>query len=68
MNLDLDLLDEASGVLGTSRMTDTVHAAMADVIRRRRLEELTTMEFPYMDLEKLKELRRPRDFGHLLGD
>jgi Arc/MetJ family transcription regulator len=66
INLDLDLLDEASDALGTARMTDTVHAAMADVVRRRKLEELTRMEFPGMDLEKLEEMRRPRNFGHLL--
>ncbi len=66
INLDLDLLDEASDALGTSRMTETVHAAMADVVRRRKLEALTRMEFPGMSLEKLKELRRPRDFDHLL--
>jgi hypothetical protein len=66
MNLDLDLLDEAADALGTARMTDTVHAAMVDVVRRRKLEELTRMEFPGMDLEKLKEMRRPRNFGRLL--
>jgi len=68
MNLDLDLLDEASGVLGTSRMTETVHAAMAQVVRRRKLEELTRMEFPDLDWETLKEMRRPRNFDHLLDD
>jgi Arc/MetJ family transcription regulator len=66
INLDLDLLDEASDALGTSRMTETVHAAMADVVRRRKLEELTKMEFPGMSLEKLKKMRRPRNFDHLL--
>jgi Arc/MetJ family transcription regulator len=66
INLDLDLLDEASETLGTSRMTETVHAAMADVVRRRKLEALTRMEFPGMTLEKLKEMRRPRNFDHLL--
>ncbi len=66
INLDLDLLDEASETLGTSQMTETVHAAMADVVRRGKLEALTRMEFPGMSLEKLKEMRRPRSFDHLL--
>lgn len=66
INLDQDLLDEASETLGTSQMTETVHAAMADVVRRRKLEALTKMEFPGMSLEKLKEMRRPRNFDHLL--
>ena len=65
INLDVDLLDEASDVLGTSRMTETVHAAMSDVVRRRKLEALTKLEFPDMDLETLEELRRPRTFDHL---
>lgn len=65
INLDQDLLDEAADVLGTSRMTDTVHAAMSDVVRRQKLERLTKLEFPGMDLEKLKEMRRPRSFDHL---
>ena len=66
INLDLDLLEEASDALGTSRMTDTIHAAMSDAVRRRKLEALTRMEFPDMSLEKLKEMRRPRNFDHLL--
>jgi Arc/MetJ family transcription regulator len=65
INLDADLLEEAADALGTSRMTDTVHGAMSDVVRRQKLEALTRLEFPDMDLEKLKELRRPRTFDHL---
>jgi Arc/MetJ family transcription regulator len=60
INLDLDLLAEASDALGTSRMTDTVHAAMRDVVRRRKLEALTRLEFPEMSLKKLEDLRRSR--------
>ena len=65
LNLDRGLLEEAAGVLGTSGMTDTIHAAMSDVIRRRRLEEVTKLEFPDLDLETIKEMRRPRAFDHL---
>jgi len=68
INLDQDLLDEASDALGTSRMTDTVHAAMSDVVRRRKLEALTKMEFPDLDWETTKAMRRPRNFDHLLED
>lgn len=65
INLDLDLLDEAAEALGTARMTDTVHAAMSEAVRRQKLERLTKLEFPGMDLEQLKKLRRPRSFDHL---
>jgi len=65
MNLDRDLVQQAAEILGTARMTDTVHAAMSDVVRRRRLEEVTKLEFPDLTLEKIKEMRRPRSFDHL---
>ncbi|NLT06376.1 MAG: type II toxin-antitoxin system VapB family antitoxin [Solirubrobacterales bacterium] len=65
INLDLDLLDEAAEALGTSRMTDTVHAAMGEAVRRRKLEALTEMKLPDLTLELLEEMRRPRNFDHL---
>ena len=65
MNLDVDLLEEAADALGTSRMTETVHAAMSDVVRRRKLEALTRLEFPDLDWETVKRMRRPRTFDHL---
>jgi Arc/MetJ family transcription regulator len=65
INLDPELLHATADALGTSRITDTVHAAMADVVRRRKLEALTRLEFPASSLEKLEEQRRPRTFDHL---
>jgi len=44
MDLDLDLVAEAASVLGTSRMVDTVHAALTDVVRRRRRMSLLDVE------------------------
>jgi Arc/MetJ family transcription regulator len=67
MNVDVDLLEEAADALGTSRMTDTVHAAMNDVVRRRKLEALTKLEVPDLDWETIKKMRRPRTFDHLRG-
>lgn len=65
INLDRDLVDEASEALGTSRLVETVHAAMADVVRRQKLRQLAEQDFPDLSLEKIKELRRPRSFDHL---
>jgi Arc/MetJ family transcription regulator len=65
INLDVDLLNEASEVLGTQRMTETVHAAMNDVVRRQKLEALTKLEFPDLDWETVKKMRRPRTFDPL---
>lgn len=65
INIDLDLLAEAAGALGTERMTDTVHAAMTEAVRRRQLERVNELEFPDLTLESIKEMRRPRSFDHL---
>lgn len=65
INLDRDLVDEAAQLLGTTRMTDTIHAAMGDVVRRRKLEDVTRLRFPDLTLESIKEGRRPRSFDHL---
>ena len=36
IDLDADLVREAAGVLGTTRTTDTIHAALAEVVNERR--------------------------------
>jgi len=40
MNLDLELVEQAKAELGTGGTTDTVHAALLDVVRRARIERL----------------------------
>ena len=40
VNLDMELVGEAAEALGTGRTTETVHAALRDVIRRKRLHKL----------------------------
>jgi Arc/MetJ family transcription regulator len=65
VNLDMELVGEASAVLGTERMTETVHAALREVVRRKRLHELAQRDFPDLTLEALEEMRRPRTFDHL---
>jgi Arc/MetJ family transcription regulator len=49
LDLDLDLVAEAAAVLGTTTPSDTVAAALKDVLRHKRLEEM----------------REPRSFGRL---
>jgi Arc/MetJ family transcription regulator len=59
IDLDQDLVREAATVLGTTRTTDTVHAALSDVVRRRRREEI--LELPNdLDLRTLDEIRSHR--------
>lgn len=59
IDLDADLVREAAEVLGTTRTTDTVHAALADVVRRRR--RLSVLDFrPNLDLADLEVMRSHR--------
>jgi Arc/MetJ family transcription regulator len=59
IDLDQELVREAASVLGTTRTTDTVHAALADVVRRRRRQQL--LEIPTdLDLAGLAGLRAHR--------
>ncbi|MGH3093425.1 MAG: type II toxin-antitoxin system VapB family antitoxin [Gaiellaceae bacterium] len=48
LNLDLGLVAAAREVLGTSGTTDTVHAALADVVRRERLRKLGDRRFDHL--------------------
>jgi Arc/MetJ family transcription regulator len=69
IDLDQDLVREAATVLGTTRTTDTVHAALSDVVRRRRREGL--LEIPTdLDLEALDSIRSHRfaERGASYGD
>ena len=45
LNLDLDLVAEARGVLGSNGTTDTIHRALEDVVRREKLRRLTEYDF-----------------------
>jgi Arc/MetJ family transcription regulator len=59
IDLDQELVREAASVLGTTRTTDTVHAALSDVVRRRRRQDL--FEVPNdLDLDALAVIRSHR--------
>ena len=60
LDLDLELLHEAADALGTRRTTDTVHAALADVVARRRRSQLVRMDFPDLTPGLLARMRTPR--------
>jgi Arc/MetJ family transcription regulator len=59
IDLDQELVREAARVLGTTRTTDTVHAALSDVVRRRRREGLFEISTD-LDLETLDAIRSHR--------
>src|SRR5580692_16245 len=59
INLDMELVAQAREVLETGNTTETVHAALRDVVRRDRLQRLSEREWDFT-LEDLKEMRRSR--------
>lgn len=62
LDLDQDLVREAAVALGTSRTTDTVHAALAEVVARRRRAVLARLDFPDLTPDALAAMRAPRHF------
>jgi Arc/MetJ family transcription regulator len=47
LNLDMSLVDEAREALGTGGTTETVHKALAEVVRQAKLRELVSMTFDF---------------------
>jgi uncharacterized protein (DUF1778 family) len=60
LDLDRDLLDQAAAALGTRRTTDTVHAALREVVARRQRAWLARRDFSELE-ERLPGLRAPRE-------
>ncbi len=59
LDLDRELLEKAASALGTARTTDTVHAALREVVARRQRHWLAQRDFSELD-ELLPSLRAPR--------
>ena len=60
LNLDFGLVDEARSALGTNGTTETIHAALREIILRERRRRLTERDFSMLTPELLEELRRPQ--------
>jgi Arc/MetJ family transcription regulator len=59
IDLDTDLVRAAAEALGTTRTTDTIHAALDDVVRRRQRMAITAFR-PALDLADLDAMRAHR--------
>jgi Arc/MetJ family transcription regulator len=59
IDLDVELVRQAGEALGTSRITDTIHAALSEVIRRRHRMALVGLR-PALTLEDLDAMRSHR--------
>jgi Arc/MetJ family transcription regulator len=62
INLESDLVDAAAQILGTSRTTDTVHAALRAVVERDARTRLAQRDFPGLTAEVLDQMRASREF------
>jgi uncharacterized protein (DUF1778 family) len=60
MDLDQELLRDAAEVLGTTRTVETVHAALRDVVARRRRAMLVAHDFTDLTLPALESMRAVR--------
>jgi Arc/MetJ family transcription regulator len=61
INLDRELVEEAAELLGTVRTTDTVHAALRDVVARGARERLAERDFEDLTPAGLARMRHPRE-------
>ena len=59
MDLDADLVAAAASVLGTTKIVDTVHAALSEVLRSRRRAMIAGFQ-PALDLDDLDAMRGHR--------
>jgi Arc/MetJ family transcription regulator len=59
IDLDVDLVRQAGEALGTSRMTDTIHAALSEVVRRRLRMDILGLR-PALSLDDLHAMRAHR--------
>jgi Arc/MetJ family transcription regulator len=60
INLDRELVEAAAAVLGTAQTTETVHAALREVIERAARQRLAARNFADLTPAALEEMRRPR--------
>jgi Arc/MetJ family transcription regulator len=60
INLDGQLVDAAAAVLGTVRTTDTVHAALRDVVGRAARERLSRRDYSDLTVGALERMRQTR--------
>jgi Arc/MetJ family transcription regulator len=63
INLDKRLVEEAAAVLGTAQTTETVHAALREVVARAARQRLAAQDFAGLTPAALGEMRQPRKFA-----
>jgi len=59
VDLDKQLVEEAKEALGTRKTSETIHAALTEVVRARRRQRLLELSTD-LTLADLEEMRAPR--------
>ncbi|MEP7379161.1 MAG: type II toxin-antitoxin system VapB family antitoxin [Chloroflexota bacterium] len=62
LNLDDHLVADAAKTLGTRGTTETVHAALREVVARQRRRALVELELAELTPQALELMRAPRTF------
>jgi len=62
LNIDDDLVADAARTLGTRGTTETVHAALREVVARRRRRALVELDLADLTPQSLADMRSPRTF------
>lgn len=62
INLDDELVADAAKTLGTRGTTETVHAALREVVARQQRRMLAELELPDLSLAAISAMRAPRNF------
>ena len=57
INLDTDLVAAAAAVLGTTQTTQTVHAALREVVQRAARQRLAERDFRDLTPSTLEQMR-----------
>ncbi len=60
LNLNLELVEQAKAELGTRTTTDTIHAALRQVVRQHALDRLAEWRFDHLPDDWLDGVRAPR--------
>lgn len=65
INLDDELVADAAKTLGTRGTTETVHAALREVVARRQRRALVELDLADLTPESLADMRSPRTFARV---
>lgn len=60
LNLDMELVEEAKHVLGTTQTTETIHRALQEIINREKRRRLLEIGIGDLTPQRLEEMRRNR--------